>query len=161
MLNYHEPLTQAESDFAAEHHDLIYDYLNQAGLPKDDFYDIAVFGYLRAVRKYLAEPKTSRKNFTAIACREMDCDICCSREYRMRQKHRMAAETYENLSPLQEAIRKPTVLQRRIASLRCEGYRDQEIAAICRLTPSELDLEMNCIQANIIPYTAETAVAAA
>ena len=27
MLNYHEPLTQAESDFAAEHHDLIYGYL--------------------------------------------------------------------------------------------------------------------------------------
>ena len=57
MLHYGFPLSRAESDFAAEHHDLIFSYLSQAGLPADDFYDIAVFGYLQAVRRYLARPE--------------------------------------------------------------------------------------------------------
>lgn len=56
MLNYNLPLTEAESEFAAEHHSVIYGYLRKAGLPEDDFYDVVVFGYLRAVRKYLARP---------------------------------------------------------------------------------------------------------
>ena len=39
MLNYKLPLTEAESEFAAEHHSVIYGYLRQAGPPEDDFYD--------------------------------------------------------------------------------------------------------------------------
>lgn len=50
MLDYTMPLTTEESDFAAEHHDVILRYLRKARLPYDEFYDIAVFGYLRAVR---------------------------------------------------------------------------------------------------------------
>lgn len=45
MLNYNLPLTEAESEFAAEHHSVIYGYLRKAGLPEDDFYDVVVFGY--------------------------------------------------------------------------------------------------------------------
>ncbi len=37
MLNYNLPLTEAESEFAAEHHSVIYGYLRKAGLPEDDF----------------------------------------------------------------------------------------------------------------------------
>ena len=54
MLNYNTPLTAEESAFAAEHHHLLLSYLKKARLDFDEFYDIAVFGYLRAVRKYLA-----------------------------------------------------------------------------------------------------------
>ena len=178
MLNYHEPLTQAESDFAAEHHDLIYGYLNQAGLPEDDFYDISVFGYLRAVRKYLARPELRRYSFSTIAYRAMSCDVHHSREYWLRQKRRAevtsfneelhtpdltdtVAEACEKVVSFQELAGKLTGTQRRIASLRCEGYRDREIAAICRLTPGEVALEMNRARANIVPFPVETAAAAA
>ena len=63
MLNYNLPLTEAESEFAAEHHSVIYGYLRKAGLPEDDFYDVVVFGYLRAVRKYLARPELRKYSF--------------------------------------------------------------------------------------------------
>ena len=53
MLNYNLPLTEAEAEFAAEHHSVIYGYLRKAGLPEDDFYDVVVFGYLRAPPRYL------------------------------------------------------------------------------------------------------------
>ena len=36
MLNYNLPLTEAESEFAAEHHSVIYGYLRKAGLPEDE-----------------------------------------------------------------------------------------------------------------------------
>ena len=39
--------------------------------------------------------------------------------------------------------------------------RDREIAAICRLTPGEVALEMNRARANIVPFPVETAAAAA
>ena len=46
MLNYNTPLTAEESAFAAEHHHLLLSYLKKARLDFDEFYDIAVFGYL-------------------------------------------------------------------------------------------------------------------
>ena len=74
MLDYTQPLTQEESDFAAAHHNLIGRYLRRARLPEDDFYDVAVFGYLRAVRKYLARPELRQYKFSTIAYRAMSCD---------------------------------------------------------------------------------------
>ena len=85
MLNYNLPLTEAESEFAAEHHSVIYGYLRKAGLPEDDFYDVVVFGYLRAVRKYLARPELRKYSFSTIAYRAMSCDVHHSKEYWMRK----------------------------------------------------------------------------
>ena len=178
MLNYYEPLTQAESDFAAEHHELIFGYLNQAGLSEDDFYDIAVFGYLRAVRKYLARAELRRYSFSTIAYRAMSRDVHHSRKYWLRQKRRAevisfneelhtpdladtVAETCEKVISFQELTGKLTGTQRKIVFLRCEGYRDREITTICRLAPGELDLEMNRARANVVPFTIKTAAAAA
>ena len=64
MLNYNTPLTAEESAFAAEHHHLLLSYLKKARLDFDEFYDIAVFGYLRAVRKYLARPELRAYQFS-------------------------------------------------------------------------------------------------
>lgn len=86
MLNYKLPLTAEEAEFAAEHHSTIYGYLHKAGLPEDDFYDIVVFGYLRAVRKYLAVPELRQYKFSTIAYRAMSCDVHHSKEYWMRKK---------------------------------------------------------------------------
>ena len=44
-----QALTEEQRHFAAENHNLIYTYLWDRRLEVDDYYDIAVFGYLRAV----------------------------------------------------------------------------------------------------------------
>lgn len=51
-----QALTDEQRQFAAENHNLIYTYLWDRRLEIDDYYDIAVFGYLRAVKRYLTEP---------------------------------------------------------------------------------------------------------
>ena len=178
MLNHNLPLTRMESEFAAEHHALIYTFLRAFDLPEEDFYDVAVFGYLSAVRAYLAREELRRGSFRTIAYRAMNRCVRRSPEFWMRENHGISTESYreelhsqdlrdtvaeacEKVVSFQELAGKLTGTQRRIASLRCEGYRDREIAAICRLTPGEVDLEMSRARANIVPFPVETAAAAA
>ena len=46
------PLTEEQRIFAEKHHDFIYQYLNGRHLNIEDYYDTAVFGYLKAVQDY-------------------------------------------------------------------------------------------------------------
>ena len=46
------PLTKEQQDFAAEHHGLVYKFLNDNHLPEDEFYDVVIFGYLKAVQDF-------------------------------------------------------------------------------------------------------------
>ena len=177
MLNYNLPLTEAEAEFAAKHYSMIHRYLRMAGLPENDFYDVVVFGYLRAVRKYLARPELRRYKFSTIAFRAMSCDAFHSREYWMRKKRKAhvepydedahaedfrdpVAEAYEGALSLEELCGKLTPMQQRIAALRAEGYRDKEIAAICQIKPCDVERESQA-QATIIPFPVESAALAA
>jgi len=54
-------LTVEQRIFAEKYHNLIYSFLNKNNLKEDDFYDIVVFGFLRAVKKYFEEPDLSKK----------------------------------------------------------------------------------------------------
>ena len=177
MLDYTKALTQEESDFAGAHHGLIWAYLRRAGLPEDEFYDIAVFGYLRAVRKYLARPELRRYQFSTIAFRAMSCDVHHSREYWTRAKRRAAVrqlnedvDTETLRDPVQEhicnvisfraAAGRLTPLQRRIASLRSEGYSDRETARACGIGLKVLEMEMEDARGRVL-HTEENCAALA
>ena len=56
------PLTEDREFFAEKHHDFIYQYLNGRHLNIEDYYDTAVFGYLKAVQDYL-----ENRNFSSTA----------------------------------------------------------------------------------------------
>lgn len=159
MLDYTLPMTAEESAFAEEHHDTIRTYLRIHSLPFDDFYDIAVFGYLRAVRKYLARPELRQYKFSTIAFRAMICDIHHSKEYWSRARRRgevcslnedqdsndlrdTVAETLDNVISFEQLTRRITPMQRRIASLRADGYNNKEIAAICGIRRRDVSAEM-------------------
>ena len=42
------PLTKEQQAFATAHHSLVYKFLNENRLPEDEFYDVVIFGYLKA-----------------------------------------------------------------------------------------------------------------
>ena len=148
MLNYNLPLTEAESEFAAEHHSVIYGYLRKAGLPEDDFYDVVVFGYLRAVRKYL------RKKRRALV-ESLD------EELHTRDLLDPVSAAYENVLSFQELSGKLTQKQRQIAALRAQGYHDLEIARMFQVKPGEIKLEMDQARSKVVPFPTETAALAA
>ena len=79
------PMTQAEREFAEQHHDMVIDYLRYRRLPMDDFYDIVIFGYLSAVQQYFRNPPAGVE-FKAMAFRAMKDSILRAGEYHSRAK---------------------------------------------------------------------------
>ena len=65
------PLTQEQQAFAAEHHGLVYKFLNDNHLPEDEFYDVVIFPYLKAVRDYCDNTSAQEYSFSTIAIRQM------------------------------------------------------------------------------------------
>lgn len=65
------PLTIEQSQFAAEHHDLVYKFLQENHLPIDEFYDVVIFGYLRAVINYLTRTELQIYTFPTIGKKTM------------------------------------------------------------------------------------------
>lgn len=80
------PLTAEQRDFAADHHGLVYKFLNENRLPESEFYDVVIFGYLRAVKRYLTESALQQYRFTTIAWSCMRVDLCNYFKKNHRQK---------------------------------------------------------------------------
>ncbi len=59
--------TKEEQQFAEENHDLVYAFLNEKKLSEDEYYDVVVFGYLRAVQEYCPKPSKYRNVFSTLA----------------------------------------------------------------------------------------------
>ena len=58
------PLTKEQQEFAAEHHGLVYRFLNDNHLPEDEFYDVVIFPYLKAVRDYCDNTSAQEYSFS-------------------------------------------------------------------------------------------------
>ena len=63
------PLTKEQQAFATAHHSLVYKFLNENRLPEDEFYDVVIFGYLKAVRDYFSDLTAQQFTFSTIANR--------------------------------------------------------------------------------------------
>lgn len=60
-----------EREFAAANHALIYSFLQDQALDEAEYYDIALFGFLHTVRRYLSHAHLRRYRFSTIAWRAM------------------------------------------------------------------------------------------
>lgn len=45
------PLNDTQRIFAEKNHNLVYKFLHEKNLPASEYYDIVIFGYLRAVQR--------------------------------------------------------------------------------------------------------------
>ena len=134
-------LTQKQRKFAAEHHGLVYLFLRQEGLPEDEYYDIAAFGYLRAILRYEANHKLQRYDFSTIAWFNMRQSIAAYHraEARRRQTEKRYLETasLQAANPFEEAeynillhelASAAKSRQYQVAEMRLQGYSVTEIA---------------------------------
>ena len=69
------PLTPEQVCFAAKNHKLIFRFLSRQQLPKEEYYDIAVFGYLKAVRDYYSKAELQQYAFSTICWKYMSREI--------------------------------------------------------------------------------------
>lgn len=80
------PFTKEEQQFAEENHDLVYAFLNEKKLPEDEYYDVVVFGYLRAVQIFINEPKFDKYKFSTLAWKQMQGELANYYKYLLSPK---------------------------------------------------------------------------
>ena len=66
-----KPFTKEEQQFAEDNHGIIYTFLNEKQLSEDDYYDVVVFGYLRAVQEYFDNKRICKYKFSTLAWKRM------------------------------------------------------------------------------------------
>lgn len=69
------PLTENEKLFAEQNHNLIYSFLHRYGYSVEDYYNIAVFGFLKAVEVYHRKESVQQYDFPFIAWQYMRAEI--------------------------------------------------------------------------------------
>lgn len=81
-----QPLTRKQQEFAKENHNLVYDFLNKKKLPESVFYDVVIFGYLKAVQEYCDRPDLRKHHFSTIAWKRMRGSLSNYYKYLSRPK---------------------------------------------------------------------------
>ena len=170
-----EPLTDFERKFATENHNLVYDFLHRHGYSLENYYDIAIFGFLKAVQIYNRREDLRKKYaFPFISQQYMRSEIgnhCRMEEAKKRRPPGTLAsldaeyaET-ENLysfigaaggkSPeseivameqMTEMLNSLSDTQRKIAGLKIDGYSSREIYSALEMKSSTYYVEVNRIK---------------
>lgn len=87
-----KPFTDEERAFAAQHHGLVDKYLSRFRLPADEWYDVAVFGFLRATRNWIRRPELHKYQFSTIAFRAMSSSVLSERDMQNRRIQTMSLD---------------------------------------------------------------------
>ena len=170
-----KPLTDFERKFATENHNLVYGFLNRYRYSLENYYDVAIFAFLKAVQIYnRREDLRSKYDFPFISWQYMRSEI--GNHYRTEDAKKRKpsgilvsldaeyAET-ENLyncigvvggkSPESEVVAMERVTellnslsdtQRKIAELKIDGYSSKEIYSALEMKPSTYYVEVNRIK---------------
>lgn len=150
-----KPLTPEQICFAAKNHRLIYRYLKRRQLSKDEYYDIAVFGYLKAVRDYLTKEDLQQYSFSTICWRYMAREVsnyhiglqaqkraanvvCMHSGYELPVEYRNPYG-YDEMTKMESRLLLHTLAlhipkaEMQVVSLYCAGYSLREITRITNL----------------------------
>lgn len=152
--NSMQPLTEQEKLFSESNHGLVYSFLHRYGYSIDDFYDIVVFGFLKAVQVFHRKEDVKRKyDFAFIAWQYMRAEVG---NY-LRIKSALKRKTEADAASLDERhttfgkkledgiVRKESFLQyiqelnrvqREILGWKIAGYSSKEICAGLELKKS-------------------------
>lgn len=147
-------LTSEQREFAERNHSLIYSFLNKNHLSQDEYYDIVVFGFLRAVKEYLEKPNLNKYTFGTVAWVKMQSalfDFYKRQSRKMRQGYTISMDSivrgdeYLTLSDvlagpdpqmvdfetdliLHELASRVSRQQMRVIRMKADGYGVKEIA---------------------------------
>lgn len=170
------PFTAKEKEFAEENHDIIYKFLRTHGYSIEEYYNIVVFGYLKAVQNYLSRDDLMRNYcFSVIASNCMRREIGNYVRDMNRQKRKplesilsldaIYKEEYTDslynivagdkksiesefieLESMESLLNKMTVRQRNIIKLKLAGYSNKEVLEILDMVYSTYYKEIERIK---------------
>lgn len=86
------PLNPAEQEVAEQNCHLVDNFLHAQRLSREEFYDVAVFGYLLAVKKWFRRPDLYRYGFPSVAWSAMRGCVGNERAKQSRRVHTVSLE---------------------------------------------------------------------
>lgn len=90
-------MTIAEQEFATQNHNLVFSFLNENNLDETDFYDVIIFGFLKAVKNYLTNTRLHQYTFSTIAFKEMRSSLSKHYEEQNRKKRKATTVSLDAL----------------------------------------------------------------
>lgn len=167
-----EKLTEVERQFAEKNHNLIYGFLHKRGYSVEEYYQIAVFGFLKAVEIYHRKPDIAEKySFPYIAWQYMRAEIKDHIKMENSIKRKPAenivsldveVEDMENLynivggksveltmlenMSMNDLLDYLSDIQRKIALYKMDGFSNREICFILEMSSSTFYGEMKRIK---------------
>jgi len=99
-----QTMIREQQDFAATNHSLVFKFLNKKHLGEDEYYDIVIFGYLRAVQKYIQRSELHRYKFSTIAWSAMETDVKNYHEYKNRHMRKAVCCSLDQVIPNTEDL---------------------------------------------------------
>lgn len=163
-------LATRETAFAAEHHDMVYLFLEENKLSEEDYYDVIVFGYLEAVKKYLRRPQLQEYSFESVAKKAMNAclgnyrrslsnvessiSVCSLHtglddDYSIENTVQYAKNSIEAaISSLdwQQTVSALDETERRIIDMLASGYLKGEIPKLLGITPTVFNKKIDSIR---------------
>ena len=92
-------------EFATDHHGLVFSFLRSRGLDESEYYDVVVFGYLKAVDEYLSNPVLRQKyEFSTIAYKAMRSALSHEFEKQCSQKRKGYTVSLETIIYSSESL---------------------------------------------------------
>lgn len=98
------PLTKEQQCFAEENHHLVYAFLNEKELPESVYYDVVIFGYLKAVQEYCEILSLHRFKFSTLAWRRMKSSLSNYYKYLARSKRNAPVISFDELIDSEDEI---------------------------------------------------------
>ncbi len=98
------PLTKEQQRFAEENHHLVYAFLNEKELPESVFYDVVIFGYLKAVQEYCEVLSLHRFKFSTLAWRRMRSSLSNYYKYLARPKRNAPVVSFNELIGCEDGL---------------------------------------------------------
>jgi RNA polymerase sigma-70 factor (ECF subfamily) len=152
-------LTPAEQQYASENYNLVNTFLLRKHLDENEYFDVVIFGYIRAVQQYLNKPELSKFKFSTIAWRKMNDCLISHYRYMKRAKRSACVVsledgilTYQPSAPdygmldfeteqiLLELASKLSKQQMNAVRMKFDGYSVREIAKHQGLKVKEIKL---------------------
>ncbi len=106
------PLTKEQQRFAEENHHLVYAFLNEKELPESVFYDIVIFGYLKAVQEYCEVLSLHRFKFSTLAWKRMRSSLSNYCKYLARPKRNAPVVSFDELIGSEDGLCRQDVISR-------------------------------------------------
>lgn len=144
-------MSEEQRQYAAKHHDLIYAFLHAQKWTIEEYYDIAAFGFLRAVMRYQSESQLQKYSFSTIAWRAMkqsiasyhrtECRRLCAEQEYCTAGITVSPDPFEEMEIvmlLQELVAHTSPAQYRLAQLRLQGYSIAETAKVEGMSPKRV-----------------------